>query len=181
MNTLEIESLLRDLPHFRGVFASNQIPILNPNKFPQAIVINLDPHYMPGSHWVAAIMLQKGRQKVLQFFDSYGMKPPFPKSKKKWTLIHNPTRFQKPKSTVCGHYCVYFVRERLKGKSFLQILKDLRKKETPDNYVKNYVQNLLKKKRCEIFRCKFPSVCQSCKPAPKKGHFCCSLDNLKSF
>jgi len=40
---------------------------------PAIIVINVDKHYMPGSHWVAVCFTDFG---YAEYFDSYGL-PPF--------------------------------------------------------------------------------------------------------
>lgn len=172
MDTQEIDSLLNNLPHFRGVFPSDRIPKTGLKKYPQAIIINLDPHYLPGSHWIASIIFKRGKNKMLQFFDSYGMKPPLNQVPKDWIVKHNPYRFQRPNSKVCGQYCIYFVRERLLGQSFNYILKKLKKKKNPDNFVKKYVVNL--KKNHKSFKYVLPLLfCQNCKPAPGQKKCVC--------
>ena len=75
MNTRQILDLLKNLPGFLGVFASDQIPKIVPKKDLQCFVVNLDPSWKPGSHWVAACVRKEKRKNILEIFDSYGIKP----------------------------------------------------------------------------------------------------------
>lgn len=87
-------------------------------------VFNLDPHYKPGSHWVASFLDIPKKQ--YYYFDSYGMRPP-PQIYKfmQWLTIQEPelvlkmnaTRFQR-KESECGMFCIDFIVNMLEGKSF---------------------------------------------------------------
>ena len=60
---------------FAGVYARDRIPQrLRP--YEKAMVINTDPHDKPGAHWVCVYSVPP----VVEYFDSYGMKPYFQKS-----------------------------------------------------------------------------------------------------
>lgn len=78
MDTDQLKKVLsRDLgSSFGGVYPVDLIPdhLISNQK---AIVINLDPHYKPGSHWVC-LYLSGNR---VEYFDSYGL-PPFLKTSK---------------------------------------------------------------------------------------------------
>lgn len=152
MNTNQIRFLLKGLKGFLGVFASDEIPRIVPHKIPQCFVANLDPSWKPGSHWVAFCIRKSKNIKVLEYFDSYGLFPPLELNKKEWKVIYNKTRFQKLRSTVCGHYCVFFVRQRLTGTSFQSIIKTLKRQPDPDNFVKKRARR------------KLPGVGQCCQP-----------------
>ena len=71
MNTYEINKNLKDLKCFKGTYPINKIIFRKTNKRPMAFVINLDPDYMPGSHWVAAFIDKKNN---CLYFDSFGAK-----------------------------------------------------------------------------------------------------------
>lgn len=170
MDTKEIQSHLSGLEGFRGVFASDRIPKLKLMGRPQALVLNLDPQHLPGSHWVAAVIFRNKQQKYLQFFDSYGLKPPLKSVPRDWLVFHNPWRFQSAKSTVCGHYCIYFVRQRLLGESFQGIIQNLKGKNNPDEYVRKYVTRI---GCCREIRNAFNNVPnQSCTACPGKAKLC---------
>ena len=87
-------------------------------------IINLDDLEGPGTHWVTCYPSKD--LKVLYYFDSFGM--PFPEEYKARAktdnvkVIHN-IYHQNIKSLLCGYYCMYFLNEMNKGKSFLEMLK----------------------------------------------------------
>jgi len=101
------------IPKFRGVFMRNSLPSDGPQCHESAI-INLDDSKGPGTHWVA--YRKKGNDVV--YFDSFGdLQPPHelllylnvPNVK------YNPHRFQNFGSYNCGHLCLQFLCNKLKG------------------------------------------------------------------
>lgn len=113
------------------------------------VIFNLDPHYKPGSHWVALYVdLNK---KIISFFDSNGERPHInikalvkriqTQSEQLNVPIklkysdNYPTEHQQ-KNTECGIYTLYFIIEQL------------RDVKTPD-YFKN---NIITDKDMEKFR-----------------------------
>lgn len=105
------------------------------------VVLNLDKHDMPGSHWVAVFIdLKKG---LITYFDSYGMKPnryvrnflryfyKYLKGKGiKVISEYNGTRNQY-KNSECGMYSLNFVKMMSEGKSF----KDIENTPIPDDLI----------------------------------------------
>jgi hypothetical protein len=108
-------------------------------------VFNLDPHYKPGSHWVASFLDIPKKQ--YYYFDSYGMRPP-PQIYKfmQWLTIQEPElvlkmnarRFQR-KESECGMFCIDFIVNMLEGMSFEEYCRS-----TPSD------SDMLKK-RAEVF------------------------------
>ena len=95
------------------------------------IIFNLDKHDQDGSHWVA--LYSDLNKNNIYYFDSYGLSPPqeidtlaqrlVSQGNKNNTKINykiNNNRFQF-KGSECGVYCMYFITELLKGKSFTKI------------------------------------------------------------
>ncbi|RLA25926.1 MAG: hypothetical protein DRR11_20385, partial [Gammaproteobacteria bacterium] len=79
----------------------------------------------PGSHWVAIFIDKNG---TADYFDSYGLPPttvtPISRyfqgfRKQNWSSQN----IQAPFSSVCGHYCIYFILHRWKNIPFDHILK----------------------------------------------------------
>jgi len=66
-----IKFLTKHVKYFLGVYSIDLLPSTLIQ--PLIIVINLDKHYMPGSHWVAFCFSDSGCD---EYFDSYGL-PPF--------------------------------------------------------------------------------------------------------
>lgn len=123
MNTQQINTLLADVPNFRGTFPANMIP--KPQKIPAAYVINTGSVkkqksgaiVVEGEHWVALILKAGGRA---DYFDSYGLPPTVPEIAD-FIANHAPggisfstQMLQDPVSRVCGVYCVDYLRQRLK-------------------------------------------------------------------
>jgi len=71
MNTIKISKVLtKHVKYFQGVYVIDLLPseLIKPS----IIVINLDKHYMPGSHWVAAGFSDSG---YADYSDSHGLPP----------------------------------------------------------------------------------------------------------
>lgn len=124
MDCEEIKLILSKFPlsknHFAGVFASDTLP--DPKqldlKCDTCFVINLDPSFKPGSHWVCVILKPSCAKNY--YFDSYGIKP-FIKSICSFLagkdFIYNNKRLQHPLSTTCGEWCIFFIMCHLSNHS----------------------------------------------------------------
>ena len=118
MNTAQISKVLtKHVEYFQGVYPIDLLPstLIKPS----IIVINLDKHYMPGSHWVALCFSDSG---YAEYFDSYGL-PPYKleimsylqNHSISWTFNHQ--RLQGFTSNVCGHFCCLYALHRARGRS----------------------------------------------------------------
>ena len=100
-------------PHFLGVFAADQVPWQEIRKRSNwSMIINTDPISKPGQHWVASMKRSDGSGKCL-FFDSYGNSPST-YNRQLWKPLErcdrNEKDYQQTLSTVCGDYCVFFLK-----------------------------------------------------------------------
>lgn len=91
-----------------GVFASDTLP--KAIKKPCILICNTDPHYLPGTHWVAIYIAKNGSG---CFFDSFGRPPD---GNILLFLLRNTTRWnynrkviQDISSKLCGQYCLLFL------------------------------------------------------------------------
>ena len=95
-----------------------------PHNHKQVLFIyNLEPSYMSGSHWVATYV----KNGIINYFDSFGM-PPFQEivnhaKRKNMTLLHQSDQIQNLLTTTCGYFCLYFLNEMSKGRSYYDLLK----------------------------------------------------------
>ena len=113
----------------------------SPHNHMQALFINnLEPSYMSGSHWVATYV----KNGIINYFDSFGM-PPFQEivnhaKRKNMTLLHQSDQIQNLLTTTCGYFCLYFLNEMNKGRSYYDLLKVLNSHNTMENekYIENY-------------------------------------------
>ena len=82
---------------------------------PSSLIVNLDPHNLPGSHWVG-IFFPRNESRYALYFDSYGRPPLDPRllafltrnSRNKW--FNNPYVYQDEQSSVCGWYALLFIK-----------------------------------------------------------------------
>ena len=112
-----------------------------PHNHKQVLFIyNLEPSYMSGSHWVATYV----KNGIINYFDSFGM-PPFQEivdhaKRKNMTLLHQSDQMQNLLTTTCGYFCLYFLNEMSKGRSYYDLLKVFNIHNTMKNekYIENY-------------------------------------------
>ena len=121
-----------------GVFARDELPDLPMEKRPFALVINTDPHDKPGQHWLAIYAPIEG---PYELFDSFGLAPSF------YALdfvgpTHSLYSLQSYSSSLCGHYCIYFIYLRSREHSFQNIIEYLHRVLCPDRYILEYVHKL---------------------------------------
>lgn len=129
----QYQELYKDKFEFLGAQPSdfNKISIINWKKIKNipciAIIFNTDTHDKPGKHWLAVFI--DNTAKKVDYFDSLGKLPnkniaSFLKHFKTYKFTFNKKEHQKGGSN-CGVYSCYFIIERLKGKSFKDITKNL--------------------------------------------------------
>jgi hypothetical protein len=83
------------------------------------LILNLDSNKGPGTHWVGVYI----KDNVIEYFDSLGKKPnkciykTFAKLWPLYTIKYNNLVHQL-RNSQCGVYSIYFIIQRLLGKSF---------------------------------------------------------------
>ena len=98
-----------------STYARDQIPPLEHERRPFALVINTDVAAGPGEHWLAFYAPRTSSK--IEMFDSFGLPPDFYSLDK--SLIHFFTRgIQAFNTKVCGHYALLFIYLRSRGYSF---------------------------------------------------------------
>jgi len=96
------------------------------------VIFNIDKHTQNGSHWIG--MYMDINKKIIGYWDSYGYKPPNEvvnlmnklKQQSKDNLnidckIKINKKRHQYKGSECGMYCLNFIAEQLKGKSFNKV------------------------------------------------------------
>ena len=118
LSTFELLSLLGQEPHFIGVFPIDLLS--NTNKLERVmdkhttikLVVNLQPHHLPGSHWVAIYR----RNGIGFYFDSFGRPPPslikawLSKNTLRWKYHQRMIQHPNDK-TSCGYICYAFLKK----------------------------------------------------------------------
>lgn len=109
MNQFEIERILKmTLPPIpTRVLAADEIGTI---RFPGAYVINTDPSFKSGRHWIA---LYVDERQVWELFDSLGRNHyPFLTDN---IRERNKEIWQPLGSSTCGEFCVFFLWHRSRG------------------------------------------------------------------
>lgn len=145
MDTLEILKILSiDKILKTGQFnvcSIDTLPIVRTK--PAAVVVNLDPSYAPGSHWVA-MYFNKNR---CDYFDSYGRMPNqilFDYiTTNSGNFNYNNKCIQAPLTSTCGQHCIFFLVWRSRGVPMSLIVQRLQA-ETSDEFVTKFINKLFK-------------------------------------
>ena len=100
---------------FRGVFASDELPICAPTS--SLCVCNTDPSTKGGEHWI--VIYFDGKRRA-EYFDSFDMHPTvaeleefMPKNSVVWT--RDNVTVQDVLSNACGYHCIFFAIHRCVG------------------------------------------------------------------
>ena len=109
-----------------GVYAADQLPTRVLGR-PYGFIANTQERVLPGDHWCAFYDDGQGHT---QFFDSYGRLPRensdfFRRwiNKNAKTIEINRVQIQSYDSTVCGLYCIMFLRHLLAGSTMNDFVK----------------------------------------------------------
>jgi hypothetical protein len=128
MNTSQLQCCIGCDPqmahHIIGVFAADRLPKAL-TRYPCGFIANTDDHSQPGTHWCAFYFPAPG---VVEYFDSYGERPSrynrhFTDYMLRFTkVVFNERQLQSDISNVCGLYCLFYLLQRLRGKSLRAIV-----------------------------------------------------------
>jgi len=121
-----------------GVYAADQLPTRMFHR-PYGFIANTQARHLPGEHWCA--FYDDGQGHVL-FFDSYGRLPRqnsvfFQRWLRGKSVKANRVQIQSNNSTVCGLYCILFLRKVLSGQTLEQFINlfDFTNTNANDSYV----------------------------------------------
>ena len=113
---------------WKGVYSIDQLDQIPVSK-KMAFILNLDPSYKPGSHWVA-VYIDAQHDKEINYYDSFGDEPPKRLLKDIKVIVDklnpnvylkfkvNKVKHQSVKSSNCGFFAMKFIIERLSGEPF---------------------------------------------------------------
>lgn len=122
LTNFDLESAARKLkiPNFRGTFSRDSLPEKPRRK--ESGILNLDNRLGGGSHWVA--WYKNNKQKC--YFDSFGLHPPMELVKYLGPGVeYNTERVQRPDTVICGHLCLYWLKELSRGKDPQKVINTL--------------------------------------------------------
>lgn len=139
MYSTQIETMMKNVPHFLGVFARDNLP--RPEYYPFSLISNTDLETENGTHWLAIFVDESGNG---FYFDSYALQP-FYKEFQSFLKTFSPNGYkwnrkelQCTTCVTCGEYCCCYIILRTAGyshRNFLDIFSD--NSEANDKIVKN--------------------------------------------
>ena len=100
----------------KGIYAIDEMKLINTVSYPSSFVINLDSSYKPGSHWVAVYFDRNG---IGEYFEPFAPYPPqeadhFLCSHAKWWQ-YNHMQVQELYTTTCGQFVLFYVYQKSSG------------------------------------------------------------------
>ena len=109
------------IKYFRGIYSRDNLPD-KIHKLETGI-INLDDSMGGGSHWICYRNVDK---QYCEYFDPFGLIMPneiknyLKTSGKK--MVYSSDEIQERDSVLCGYWCLYYLLERQKGRSLLDVI-----------------------------------------------------------
>ena len=124
MNSIQLEELFLLDSEIRkcymGIYPIDEIPDVKNGKL---VVVNLDPSYRPGSHW---IVLYRRNDAYMEYFDSMGRKPKIDiltyLFAKNYKCVYNAKRIQDYNTNTCGLFCLFYAYYACRSCSFENII-----------------------------------------------------------
>jgi len=94
-----------------------------------------DPSTKPGSHWIAIFIAMDGNAEILTAMDlnESNVESILSFLARYSRIGWNTVPIQGPFSSVCGHYCIYFVIQRCNNRSMHEIIKQLSVNDAEEN------------------------------------------------
>ena len=139
-------------PCFGGIFSRDTLKDITIK--PKLIIVNTDPSYKPGKHWV--LFYFNGDN--VEFFDSlgkdlksYGYEFVRFANRFAHTVNYAKVRTQPKNSILCGHYCLFYAYFRCKGKTMNSIIQKMIKIKSIKDSVKK-IFTICKGSKCSLLQ-----------------------------
>ena len=123
------------IKHFRGIYSRDGLP----KKIgKECRIINLDDMTGPGTHWVC----YRNIDNVVEYFDPFGLIMPnealeyFRTARKR--IVYSMDEIQNRSTVLCGYWCLYYLFERQRGTSILDVIHNPRFDNDNSDFIKAY-------------------------------------------
>ena len=142
MSNFDLEKWVDDLEikYFRSIYSRDRLP--DQIKRKECGIINLDSMEGQGTHWVCYRNIDIN---MAEYFDPFGLIMPheishyLSKSGKK--IIFSQDEIQNRDTVLCGYWCLYYLIERQKGKSILDVIHHEDFDDDNSDFIKDYFIN----------------------------------------
>ena len=119
----------------RGIYSRDRLP---KNIRKECGIINLDDIQGPGTHWVCYRKINN----VVEYFDPFGLIMPnealkyFNTSGKK--IVYSIDEIQNRNTVLCGYWCLYYLLERQRGNSILDVIHNPHFDDDNSDFIREY-------------------------------------------
>ena len=142
LSNFDLEKWIDDLKikHFRSIFSRDRLPDQIRKK--ECGIINLDSIEGEGTHWVCYRNLEEN---MTEYFDPFGLIMPHEIRHYLLTsgekVIYSQDEIQNRNTVLCGYWCLFYLIERQKGKSILDVIHHEDFDEDNSDFIKDYFIN----------------------------------------
>ena len=123
------------IKHFRGIYSRDGLP----KKIRKECgIINLDDMTGPGTHWVC----YRNIDNLVEYFVPFGLILPnealeyFNTSGKR--IVYSMDEIQNRNTVLCGYWCLYYLFERQRGTSILDVIHNPHFDDDNSDFIKAY-------------------------------------------
>ena len=123
------------IKYFRGIYTRDRLP---KKIIKECGIINLDDMKGPGTHWVC----YRNIDNTVEFFDPFGLIMPnealvyFNTSGKR--IVYSMDEIQNRNTVLCGYWCLYYLFERQRGTSILDVIHNPHFDNDNSDFIKEY-------------------------------------------
>lgn len=123
------------IKYFRGIYTRDKLP---PKIRKECGIINLDDSFGGGTHWVA----YRNIDNLVEYFDPFGLRMPN-EALKYFLTAGKPVEYsideiQNRSTVLCGYWCLYYLLERQKGSSILEVIHNPHFDSDNSDFIKSY-------------------------------------------
>ena len=142
LSNFDLEKWIDDLKikHFRSIFSRDRLPDQIRKK--ECGIINVDSIEGEGTHWVCYRNLDEN---MTEYFDPFGLIMPHEIRHYLLTsgekVIYSQDEIQNRDTVLCVYWCLYYLIERQKGKSILDVIHHEDFDEDNSDFIKDYFIN----------------------------------------
>ena len=139
LSNFDLEKWVDDLEikYFRSIYSRDRLPDQIRKK--ECGIINLDSIEGQGTHWVCYRNIDPH---MVEYFDPFGLIMPHEISHYLSTsgkkIIFSQDEIQNRDTVLCGYWCLYYLIERQKGKSILDVIHHDSFDEDNSDFIKDY-------------------------------------------
>ena len=123
------------IKHFRGIYSRDGLAC---KMRKECGIINLDDTAGAGTHWVC----YRNLDSMVEYFDPFGLIMPnealkyFNTSGKR--IVYSINEIQNRSTVLCGYWCLYYLYERQRGNSVLDIIHNPHFDNDSSDFIKAY-------------------------------------------